>query len=322
MAANQDAIGYLFQNVGINANERIPSKEGYGYLTENVGINVDTEFINDTFFRASPAWGISLVAGEAVERRYKQYGTGYLYEHTIPDLPVGSYYDMIMATNPLAYWRMDDLSGTVLTDASGNGHHGTIGGTGTFVDYGQPGVLAGDSNPSIYLREFASNSFLRVPYGSWMNLQNFAAIGWFIPDENINGTEYLFTRARSPSISSAWMIRFGSSNSIVAYVRLDNVDRVITVPNASLDVNDGAPHMIALTYDSSRIRLYLDGEEIGHLDYVGTVDPGVNTEIRIGHIMGGSNGEQVMGIKDEYSFGPWVDGDYIQQLYYKGITGA
>jgi len=36
----------------------------------------------------------------------------------------------ILAQNPIAYWKLDETSGVVVADSSGNGRDGTIGGTG------------------------------------------------------------------------------------------------------------------------------------------------------------------------------------------------
>src|SRR5215213_5476260 len=37
--------------------------------------------------------------------------------------------DAILAERPVAYWPLDDASGSTATDLSGNGHHGTYTGT-------------------------------------------------------------------------------------------------------------------------------------------------------------------------------------------------
>src|SRR5438128_7531980 len=54
-----------------------------------------------------------------------------------------SYRASVLADHPVAYWRLDEETGTVLVDASGNGNDGTYAGA---VTLGQPGALASDSD--------------------------------------------------------------------------------------------------------------------------------------------------------------------------------
>jgi concanavalin A-like lectin/glucanase superfamily protein len=54
-----------------------------------------------------------------------------------------SYSATILADRPAAYWRMDETSGTIMADATGNGNSGEFAGTYTL---GQPGgITAGGS---------------------------------------------------------------------------------------------------------------------------------------------------------------------------------
>jgi hypothetical protein len=59
----------------------------------------------------------------------------------------GRYYHAVMAKGPAMYWRLDEASGSVLNDASGHGHTGTLHGG---VAYGQPSGTK-DADPSISL---------------------------------------------------------------------------------------------------------------------------------------------------------------------------
>src|SRR2546430_16501003 len=54
-----------------------------------------------------------------------------------------SYRASVLADHPVAYWRLDEETGTVLVDASGNGNDGTYAGA---VTLGPPGALASDSD--------------------------------------------------------------------------------------------------------------------------------------------------------------------------------
>jgi large repetitive protein len=57
------------------------------------------------------------------------------------------YYDAVISKGPAMYWRLDEASGSVLNDASGHGHTGTLHGG---VAHGQPSGTK-DADPSISL---------------------------------------------------------------------------------------------------------------------------------------------------------------------------
>ncbi|HEY1692130.1 MAG TPA: LamG domain-containing protein [Polyangiaceae bacterium] len=67
---------------------------------------------------------------------------------TGPDAPSSVYRAAVLADDPLAYWRLDETSGTVAHDETGHGHDGTYVGTFTL---GQPGALAGDPDTAVGL---------------------------------------------------------------------------------------------------------------------------------------------------------------------------
>lgn len=50
----------------------------------------------------------------------------------------------IIKDGPEGYWRLSEASGTTAHDSSGNGHNGTISGSG--ITYSQTGAIAGDSD--------------------------------------------------------------------------------------------------------------------------------------------------------------------------------
>lgn len=57
-----------------------------------------------------------------------------------------SYSSEVLADSPLTYLRLGEGSGTTATDASGNGRHGTYGGSPTL---GQTGALTGDADTAV-----------------------------------------------------------------------------------------------------------------------------------------------------------------------------
>src|SRR2546427_12015435 len=57
-----------------------------------------------------------------------------------------SYRASVLADHPVAYWRLDEETGTVMVDASGNGNDGAYAGA---VTLGQPGAPASDGGTAV-----------------------------------------------------------------------------------------------------------------------------------------------------------------------------
>jgi hypothetical protein len=71
-------------------------------------------------------------------------------DDALPPAPTGSYYTEVMADGPAGYWRMNDTTGTVMTDASGHDRHGTYVNSPS-LDQGGLLVHSGDDDPAISL---------------------------------------------------------------------------------------------------------------------------------------------------------------------------
>lgn len=81
------------------------------------------------------------------------------------------YATAVLAKSPIAFWKLDELSGTTAVDSSGHGRNGTyIGGFDLNVspDINLPGAVVFNG----------SNGYVEVPYGSWMNAANVTLECW------------------------------------------------------------------------------------------------------------------------------------------------
>lgn len=59
-----------------------------------------------------------------------------------------NYKSLVLGADPYLYWRLDETSGSVLADSSGNARAGTLEGAAT---YAQPGALSGGTNTALGL---------------------------------------------------------------------------------------------------------------------------------------------------------------------------
>src|SRR5690348_5065061 len=57
-----------------------------------------------------------------------------------------TYSATVLADHPVAYWRMDDTTGSTMADISGNANNGRYAGIYTL---GQPGAIAGGGSTAV-----------------------------------------------------------------------------------------------------------------------------------------------------------------------------
>lgn len=62
--------------------------------------------------------------------------------------PPGGYFGEVMADSPIIYWRLDETSGTVMGDVSGNGNNGVYRATDVASE-SVAGLLTDDSNKAV-----------------------------------------------------------------------------------------------------------------------------------------------------------------------------
>ena len=163
--------------------------------------------------------------------------------------------------NLVAHWKLDETSGTVARDASGNGHDGTLrgdpawvagkvdgaielDGDGDYVDVGSVGISGTDRRT---ITGWAKASTTAIP--SWTSVFGFA------PDGTTDGTYF--------------DIEVDDAGNYAVHVQGWDGD---------ICALDTEWHHFALTYDGEGGTWYLDGEETGsEAGAVGTLD-----QVRIG----------------------------------------
>ena len=113
-----------------------------------------------------------------------------LYNPPPPPPPPGANYDAtVLSSSPYAYYRLDETSGTVAVDSSGNGRNGTYNGTsGTHYALGQSSIVPGLSatakfytaNPGQPKVSIPSLPFAGNGSGTWQS--DFSVALWAKPD--------------------------------------------------------------------------------------------------------------------------------------------
>src|SRR5688572_10426854 len=110
---------------------------------------------------------------------------------------MASYEDTVIALGPVFFARLDELAGSVITDISGNGNHGTYSGTQTF---GLPSPIETDAASTSVGGAVGS-----VPAAAASDLDlldNQTWLGWIYYDDALADTMHLLGRSQ----------QFGQSN--------------------------------------------------------------------------------------------------------------
>jgi hypothetical protein len=114
------------------------------------------------------------------------------------------------STGPIAYYKLDETSGTTASDSSGNGKNGTITGTATWA--------AGKKNNALTLN--GSNTYVSLPSGIVAGLTSFSFAAWVNPaalsnwmrvfDFGTGTSDYMFL---TPQSGGGWRFAITTSGN-------------------------------------------------------------------------------------------------------------
>lgn len=159
-------------------------------------------------------------------------------------------YDTEIAQSLQAWWKLDETSGTQAADSSGNARHATYDATAVLsqstVRPNGPRAAKATAGP-----------VAQISGASWMNVVPYTAVCWFRSVNTSDGG--LFGRYGS-GLNGGWLLwqRNGNWSAVARTAGSDNqlgLDTIVTSTN----------HMIAVTFDGTRMIGYLDGRPEGSL---------------------------------------------------------
>ena len=154
--------------------------------------------------------------------------------------------------NLVAWWRLDDGSGSSARDSSGNDNHGTLHGDpqwttgriGGALDFDGDGDYVDCGNPDMF------NFDEQVTVGAWINLRSIPGVHKTVVAKGDDGWRLALTR-RTASL------HFGVAGKALVY------PGVYSATQATF----GEWHHVCGTYDGETIRIYVDGKMDETLDY-------------------------------------------------------
>ena len=155
------------------------------------------------------------------------------------------------AATPLAaVFHLDEGAGALAGDASLNANHGSLLG---------PDRIAGRFGGALRFR--GADNGVRVQRSPTLEPQRLAVEAWVRSDHPPTPYRYIVSQGASECHAASYGLYSGSSGGLAFYVSDGVLFRVS--PQAAASVWDGAWHHVAGTYDGARVRLHLDGVQVG-----------------------------------------------------------
>lgn len=163
-----------------------------------------------------------------------------------------AYVDEIIADSPIAYYRLDETSGTVIGDSSGNSRTGTYA-SGTLA---QPGLVPSDNVSTSVL-----NLVGVVNDAAWMNTAALTVkcrvrINTLPP----GGSGYALV-GRYGTGAFNWLLWVNTSSQLAFQCRND-LGTVYNVADPAV-ASTGVTYEVAGTYDGATMRLFVNGTQVG-----------------------------------------------------------
>ena len=186
----------------------------------------------------------------------------------------------------LVHYTFDETSGTVATDASGNGHDGVVGGTITWIEGTLNGAIEFPGNDSVVLPAAAMG--MTSDNGSvsfWMNCinpiasQDIGTIFW--AGDNTTGggfggeNEMHVHIERPEPVWTGGELGFWvlANPNVHIFTDPDKGTSANTAPVNPILLGDEQWHHVAATWGNGFIKLYIDGSKIMESAYVSTSYP-------------------------------------------------
>ena len=193
-------------------------------------------------------------------------------------------------------WRLDETSGTIAHDSSGNGHDGTLNGDPKWTPGKIGGALAFDG--------YSDQADHTTDPGNinWVSVEPFDVIGpgitmaaWIRPDGFDITDARIVTKQKTWSSIDIWWMLSTYTEGTALRMRLKTDDGgtdggTTTMWSDAGYLEAGVWSHVAATYDGSKMRLFHNGVEIMSTDKTGTIQTDPAAAIGIGNSPLGSPG--------------------------------
>jgi hypothetical protein len=167
-----------------------------------------------------------------------------------------TYSATVLADHPVAYWRMDDTTGSTMIDASGNANNGRYVGA---YSLGQPGAIAGGAvafdgqSGAASVMNSPSLQVDTVTIEAWIKKRTDTEYGVYVA-KNV---------APGGGAGSGWFQLLNSHHNGQLEFRVTSDGAPVVVSNSTLALNSW--YYVVATYDGATAKLYVNGKLDGTL---------------------------------------------------------
>lgn len=199
---------------------------------------------------------------------------------TVSIYGMSNYAEHVLFDTPLAYYKLDERSGTTFTDSSGHNRTASLMGSGSTV--GQAGAL---SNGGKALQVNGSGG-LAIPHAADLDFLYFTMEFFLYWTSKPTNYTYVFCQTdNAPAFRfhNAAQTFIGTSNGLVG-------------PTDFTSMSSGAWHHVAVTWNGANLITYFDGAQVQSLVGSGTLNASSS-----GWVVGGPgwDGSGIVGYIDE-----------------------
>lgn len=157
--------------------------------------------------------------------------------------------------NPLSWWRLGETSGTTAADEEAV-QAGTYVGSPTL---NVAGLLVGDTDTAMEITATNSSQYMEVPHpsGGPYNIQSLSIVA--LVKTTQTGVRIICSRDNE---TSARILQFRLDNGALEAIIWNTAGNIFAnFKTADNLCNDGNPHLVTLTVDSTSTLLYVDGTQ-------------------------------------------------------------
>lgn len=179
-----------------------------------------------------------------------------------------AYSDIILTDNPIAYWKLNETSGTTAVDSSGHGRNGVIGAGVVLADRT---LIRGESAAPKFIGD--TTSYIRVPDSPELNLGSLtnwtveAVVSASAIQENTTGLDRPKTIVGNFSSSSSGTVSFLLGLASLTTTPRVQFDAGTGVGGAkSQDVPINRIYHLAIVRNGTSVILYVNGSVIANMD--------------------------------------------------------
>jgi Concanavalin A-like lectin/glucanases superfamily len=230
---------------------------------------------------------------------------------TDPAVPVDRYSALVMADNPVAYWRLDEASGTLAEDAVGTFDGAYTPGTGTIL-YDQTDGIPGSTDPAAGV---TNNATVQAPWAPELNPDTAWSLELWIEPYLVDGNYRTVIASQYnlyPNAYNGWYI-YQQPSATLAFVPQPGNFFIQAAPtdpaNANLLVAGKWYHCV-VTDDNTNWNFYINGQlqttyPVADVAFVVNGD-GINVDGTAG-IAGAAQAAAavVIGQRDDFAFDPF-----------------